>query len=73
MQTFGDLVTFNPHIHALVADGVFLPSCTFRVWVQPRFAVHLRFGLFFELDEIVENFRNVAVAHAGIEGGLEVG
>lgn len=31
MQTFGDLVTFNPHIHVLVADGVFLPSGTFRV------------------------------------------
>ena len=29
--TFGDLVTFNPHIHALVADGVFYPSGTFRV------------------------------------------
>ena len=31
MQTFGDLVTFNPHIHALVADGVFYPSGSFRV------------------------------------------
>jgi hypothetical protein len=31
VQTFGDLVTFNPHIHALVADGVFLPSGTFQV------------------------------------------
>ena len=31
VQTFGDLVTFNLHIHALVADGVFLPSGTFRV------------------------------------------
>ena len=31
MQTFGDLVTFNPHIHALGADGVFLPSGTFRL------------------------------------------
>jgi len=31
VQTFGDLVTFNPHIHALVAGGVFLPSGTFRL------------------------------------------
>lgn len=31
VQTFGDLVTFNPHIHALVADGIFLPTGTFRV------------------------------------------
>lgn len=35
VQTFGDLVTFNPHIHALVADGVFLPSGTFQV-LPPR-------------------------------------
>jgi len=25
-QTFGDLVNFNPHIHAVIADGVFEPS-----------------------------------------------
>ena len=31
VQTFGDLVTFNPHIHALVADGIFYPSGSFRV------------------------------------------
>ncbi len=31
VQTFGDLVTFNPHIHVLVADGVFLPSGMFKV------------------------------------------
>ncbi len=31
VQTFGDLVTFHPHIHALVADGVFVESGTFRV------------------------------------------
>jgi len=29
VQTFGDLVNFNPHIHALVADGVFEPSGRF--------------------------------------------
>jgi hypothetical protein len=23
VQTFGDLVTFNPHIHVLAADGLF--------------------------------------------------
>jgi len=31
VQAFGDLVTFHPHIHALVADGVFVESGTFRV------------------------------------------
>ena len=34
VQTFGDLVTFNPHIHVLVADGVFLPSGMIRVFVS---------------------------------------
>ena len=36
VQTFGDLVTFNPTIHALVADGVFLPSSTFRLLTPLR-------------------------------------
>ncbi len=31
VQTFGTLVTFQPHIHALVADGVFQPNGVFRV------------------------------------------
>jgi hypothetical protein len=31
VQTFGDLVTFHPHIHALVTDGVFYPNRVFRV------------------------------------------
>jgi len=34
VQTFGDLVTFNPHVDALVADGVFLPSGAFQVLRQ---------------------------------------
>ncbi len=29
VQTFGDLVNFNPHVHALVADGVFEVSGDF--------------------------------------------
>ena len=29
MQTFGDLVNFNPHLHVLAADGVFLPGGRF--------------------------------------------
>ena len=31
VQTLWDLVTFHPHIHALVADGVFQPNGVFRV------------------------------------------
>ncbi len=31
VQTFADLVTFSPRIHAPVADGVFLPSGAFQV------------------------------------------
>ena len=26
VQTFGDLVNFNPHLHVLAADGAFLPG-----------------------------------------------
>ena len=26
IQTFGDLVNLNPHLHALVSDGVFAPT-----------------------------------------------
>lgn len=26
IQTFGQLVHFHPHIHALVSEGVFLPE-----------------------------------------------
>ncbi len=29
VQTFGDLVTFNPHIHVLAADGVFRVDAAF--------------------------------------------
>ena len=29
VQTFGDLVNFNPHLHVLAADGAFLPNGRF--------------------------------------------
>jgi len=31
VQTFGDLVNFNPHLHVLAADGAFLPNGRFVV------------------------------------------
>lgn len=31
VQTFGDLLTFNPHIHVLAADGVFRADGAFLV------------------------------------------
>ncbi len=31
IQTFGDLLTFNPHIHVLAADGVFCADGVFVV------------------------------------------
>lgn len=38
VQTFGDLVHWHPHIHALVAEGVFLPNGHFvRVPSECRF------------------------------------
>ena len=29
VRTFGDLANFNPHVHVLAADGVFLPGVEF--------------------------------------------
>ena len=44
VQTFGDLVTFNPHIHALVADGVLDTGLAERMlqWRHSSFSVHNR-------------------------------
>ena len=54
IQTFGDLVTFNPHVHALVADGVFYPSGSFRV-LPPIPEDVLREGLRHRLLEFLCN------------------
>jgi hypothetical protein len=61
LQTFGDLVTFNPHIHALVADGVFLPTGAFRV-LPPLPEAALRGAL-----------RNKVLAFLCSEGVLDTG
>ena len=29
IQTFGELINFHPHIHAIATDGVFTPDSTF--------------------------------------------
>ncbi len=44
IQTFGDLVTWQPHIHALVADGAFQENGVFRV-LPPILAELLEQGL----------------------------
>jgi carbon starvation protein CstA len=46
VQTFGDLVTFNPHVHALVVDGVFLPIGTFAGTRAGRFMLQDVLGNF---------------------------
>jgi hypothetical protein len=61
VQTFGDLVTFNPHIHALVADGVFMPSGTFRV-LPPLPA-----------DVLAEALRHKVLSFLCAEGRLDPG
>jgi hypothetical protein len=44
VQTFGDLVTFNPHIHVLAADGLFESDGTFVVLpAVPRLLLERRF------------------------------
>ncbi len=56
IQTFGDLIHFHPHIHALVSEGVFLPDDTFlplpklasepflKLWEQEVFGLLLAAG-----------------------------
>lgn len=31
VQTYGDFLNFNPHLHAIVADGCFLNDGSFRI------------------------------------------
>ena len=68
IQTFGQLVHFHPHMHALVTEGVFLPEGTFmplpklatepflRLWEQEVFALLLAEGKISE--EVVANIRS---------------
>ena len=68
IQTFGDLVHFHPHIHALVSEGIFLPEGTFvplpklatepflKLWEQEVFKLLLIEGKI--TDEIVANIRS---------------
>jgi hypothetical protein len=68
IQTFGQLIHFHPHIHALVTEGVFLPDGTFlplpklatepflKLWEQEVFALLLAEGKITE--EVVANIRS---------------
>jgi hypothetical protein len=68
IQTFGALVHFHPHIHALVSEGIFLPEGTFvplpklatepflKLWEQEVFKLLLIEGKI--TDEIVANIRS---------------
>lgn len=50
IQTFGQLIHFHPHIHALVTEGVFLPPPRLatepflKLWEQEVFALLLAEG-----------------------------
>ena len=65
MQTFGDLVNFNPHLHVLAADGAFLPGGRFVA--LPRVPAHL----------LAEGFRRAVLdyrskMHAGLKRNFQV-
>lgn len=83
VQTFGDLVTFHPHIHALVADGAFANSGTFRVLppVPTKLLVeqlrHAVLDYLVEDEAITEEFANKLLAweHSGfsVDNSVHVG
>lgn len=68
IQTFGQLIHWHPHIHALVTEGVFLPDGTFlplpklatepflKLWEQEVFALLLAEGKIAE--DVVANMRS---------------
>jgi hypothetical protein len=68
IQTFGQLIHWHPHIHALVTEGVFLPEGTFlplpklasepflKLWEQEVFALLLREGKI--TQEVVQNIQS---------------
>jgi len=68
IQTFGQLIHWHPHIHALVTEGVFLPDGTFlplpklatepflKLWEQEVFAMLLAEGKIPE--DVVANIRS---------------
>ena len=68
IQTFGDLIHWHPHIHALVSEGVFLADGTFvplhklasepflKLWEKEVFKLLLTEGKI--TDEIVANIRS---------------
>ena len=68
IQTFGDLIHWHPHIHALVSEGIFLHDGTFvplpklatepflKLWEQEVFKLLLAEGKITE--EIVANIRS---------------
>jgi len=59
VQTFGDLVTFNPHIHVLAAGGIFKDNGVFRVVPPPPDAL------------LVEQFRREVLDFLAAEGAIE--
>ena len=80
VQTFGDLVTFHPHIHALVADGVFSRSGAFRVLppIPPALLVerlrHAVLDFLVEDEAIAEEFaaKLLSWEHSGFSVDNEV-
>lgn len=80
VQTFGDLVNFNPHLHVRAADGAFLPNGRFVA--LPRVPAHLLAEGFRRavLDFLVKNealskelrARMLAWRHGGFSAHNEV-
>jgi len=73
VQTFGDLVTFNPHIYVLAADGVFKTNGVLRVLPPPPTELlveqcrHAVLNFLYEEGVITDDFRHRLLAwrHSG--------
>jgi hypothetical protein len=82
IQTFGDLIHWHPHIHALLSEGVFLPDGTFlplpklapepflKLWEQEVFNLLLAEGKITEA--VVQNIRSWSHSGFSVDQSVRV-
>ncbi len=78
VQTFGDLVTFNPHVHVRAADGVFREDGTFfvlppvpRGLLERRFRTEVLAQLLRDQQQRLSRMLQGHYAYYGISSNIE--